>query len=426
MEARGHVTIRPVTDPSELLVVGPDGTLRAGKQLSAQLRELPGSYRLLIHAPGLLLLRRDGQTAKVSTRVLMAGEIISRMTMVETINVVATTGWRGDLHVFEPSGYLRVLSFDHGALRYAQSNFPDDRLGEVLYRHGVIDRPTLDLIQSQVSPEKRFGQLVVAHGILTREQLFEYLQKQAQSIFHSALLVADGTYVFLLPDEGQAPPPATIHLPVQNLLMEGVQRIDEMAHFRERVPSNQLCPSLKPGAPKPKDLDQKAAAVLKHCDGNRNIEEIARLTGIGDFETTKTIYHLLQQGQILLRSGARIDEGAVRKLVSHFNMVMRDVFFAVATYGGVSQIRLAVSSWLAGSAYHRILGPEVEEDGSVDPATVIDRLRKGDSVQPMEDLGRALHELVAFALFSVTTMLPRDQEVALSRDVNRRLKAIRV
>ena len=39
---------------------------------------------------------------------------------------------------------------------------------------------------------------------------------------------------------------------------------------------------------------------------------------------------------------------------------------------------------------------------------------------------QALHELSAFALFAATTTLPRDQELALSRDVSQRLKKIRL
>ena len=49
-----------------------------------------------------------------------------------------------------------------------------------------------------------------------------------------------------------------------------------------------------------------------------------------------------------------------------------------------------------------------------------------DIENPMEALHQALHELSAFALFAATTTLPRDQELALSRDVNTRLKRIRI
>ena len=49
-----------------------------------------------------------------------------------------------------------------------------------------------------------------------------------------------------------------------------------------------------------------------------------------------------------------------------------------------------------------------------------------DTEHPLEALHQALHELAAFALFSATTTLPRDQELALARDVNARLKAVRL
>ena len=39
---------------------------------------------------------------------------------------------------------------------------------------------------------------------------------------------------------------------------------------------------------------------------------------------------------------------------------------------------------------------------------------------------QAFHELSAFALFAATTSLPREQELALSRDVTDRLKRIRL
>lgn len=40
----------------------------------------------------------------------------------------------------------------------------------------------------------------------------------------------------------------------------------------------------------------------------------------------------------------------------------------------------------------------------------------------MDALHQALHELAAFALFSAAATLPRDQELTLARDVNRRLE----
>lgn len=413
-----------VAAPGVVILVTPDGSLRpADDEAAERLREHAGKYQLVVDVPGLLLLRSEESGAR-KTRVLMAGEILTRLTVMEVINVIASANWRGELHVIGPES-RRSLTLDQGALKNAWSDHADDRLGEVLYRMGVVSRQELDSVVRAMSPDRRFGQMFVDRGIIDQEQLFTYLQKQAEQIFYNSLLVREGHYVFVIPDENETPSSATVHIPVQGLLMEGVQRIDEMALFRERIPSTQLCPEVKPGAEERK-LDPTAQTILAYCDGSRSIQEIARLTGLGTFETTKAIYHLLTGGQIVLRPPVRLDDVRVRQIVSQFNDVMRDIFMAVATYGGIDQTRSTLSAWIQGSGYAPYFGEQVEEDGSIDVRRVIASLKTIDHPHPLEALHQGLHELAAFALFAATTSLPRDQELVLSRDVNRRLKAIRL
>jgi hypothetical protein len=68
----------------------------------------------------------------------------------------------------------------------------------------------------------------------------------------------------------------------------------------------------------------------------------------------------------------------------------------------------------------------VDEDGALDSEIVVNAMMGIQVENPMEGLLQALHELSAFALFAATTTLPRDQELALSRDVSQRLKKIRL
>jgi hypothetical protein len=364
----------------------------------------------------------SGEPAR--SRVLMAGEVVTRMTIMEVINVIANANWRGELNVVSPE-HRRVLVFDQGALKTAHSDAPDDRLGEVLFRLGVLDRHQVDELVGEITRERRLGELLVERGLVDESKLFSHLQSQAQQIFYNALLVSEGHYVFRLPEESEAPPSATMHIPVQHLLMEGVQRVDEMALFRERIPNAQMCPQLKEGAGD-RQLDPTSQTILAYCDGERTIEDISRQTGLGEFETTKAIYHLVQQGQVQLRAGAKIDEAAVRRLLRHFNGVMRDIFMAVATYGGIDHTRAKLARWISSGGHSALLGDRVEEDGSLDPERVLACLKRADHEHPVEGLHQALHELAAFALFATTNSLPRDQEIALARDVNRRLKAIRL
>lgn len=403
-------------DP-ESIEITPDGEIEPGMGVRERLTDRAGRYTLLMESPGVLVLR-----GKTPGRVQMAGEILTRMSVMEIINVIATSGWRGDMHLHGPE-FQRKLTFDQGALKAAWSNAPGDRLGETLLRAGKITRAQVNELAADMS-EKRFGELAVERGLVDAQELFGFLQRQTEDIFFGALLVASGFYLFIV--DGEEPSGTTVHLPVQGLLMEGVQRIDEMALFRDKIPNSGMCPRKNPDAKPPKKLDAGAMRVLELCDGERSIEDISRVSGMSEFATTKAVYHLLQQKQITLHAPINVDPQQVHALVGQFNEVLQDIFFAVATYGGLSQTRETLDAWITGSGYGPFFGEGVDDLGTIDPNHVAHALRGVELEHPIEALQQALHELAAFALFSATTVLPRDQELSLARDVNARLKAIRM
>jgi hypothetical protein len=346
------------------------------------------------------------------------------MTVMEILNIVAQANWRGDLYVLGDS--VRVMSFDQGALKSARSDASDDRLGEVMFRNGVLTRDQLDEVLADPAPSKRFGEVCVERGFLDAGQLFAQLQKQAESIFFESLLTDLGHYAFVLPPEGEGESRATtFHLPIHGLLMEGVQRVDEMALFRDKIPHDGLCPKPVADAKEAK-LDDGARRVLAACDGARSIADLARVTGLGEFLTTKAVYHLLQSKQVTLRSAPVVRPEQIVALVSRSNEVMQDIFVAIATYGGLAQSRATVQAWIERSGYGRYFGGGIDDFGGLDTKTAVAAMQAVESAEPVEELHQALHELVAFALFSATTTLPRDQERMLARDVNARLKTLRV
>ena len=396
--ARKRVYPRGVAEPPDLVVIEADGTVRVRGSVAADLlRARPGDYRLVADAPGLIVLRSHLENIEAVTRVAMAGELVTRTSVLEVFNIVANAGWRGELHVFDDESH-RVLAIDQGAIKYAMSDHPDDRLGQVLYHNGTISRPQLDALIAAMRTGHRIGQLVVEKGILAQEELFAQLQKQIEHIFFSALLTRAGHYVFAIPTDADEPPHHTVHLPVQALLMEGVQRIDEMALFRERIPSDEVCPWAQPKAAT-MTLDGSARAVLKYADGARTVEDIARETGLGTFKTIKTVYGLLQQGAVVLKPKAKLDDGAVASLVHAFNDVLRDIFMAVATYGGIDQTRTTLEAWISGSGYAPVFGERVDEDGTISAERVVRAMSTVEADNPVEALHHALHELAAFALF---------------------------
>ncbi|MEM1415664.1 MAG: DUF4388 domain-containing protein [Myxococcota bacterium] len=409
-----------MAEPDVLIVDEHGQASVAGSALAERLRKRRGRYALAVDAAGLLLFKPEGVEAP---RVQMAGEILTRMTVMEVINVIAQAGWRGDLHVIGEGTH--ILRLDQGVLKAAISDAEETRLGEVLYRSGVISREALEEIIESVG-EEHFGEIAVRRGLLDAQALYAQLQRQAEAIFFASLLEAEGTYVFVQPLDDLEHGGTTIHVPVQGLLMEGVQRIDEMALFRERVPSPSFCPEPAPEAAAPKNLEDGARNVLALCDGERSIDELARITGLGEFAATRAVYQLVQAKMVVLKAPRAVDPRKVEELVARFNEVLQDIFMAVATYGGLGQTRATLHAWIQGSGYAPYFGEGVDDLGMIDAAHVGRAMQGVDSERPMEALHQALHELAAFALFSATTTLPRDQELTLARDVNVRLKAIRL
>ena len=417
----------PVAQRSDLVVIQPDGAVRAlGREAEQRLRGRAGRYRLVADAKGLVVLRAEETAAELGAhpRVLLAGEIVSRMTVLEVVNMIASSGWRGEMHVFGPDHH-RAMAIDHGAVKYARSDDPDDRLGQVLYQAGAVTKRQLEDVLAATDRERRLGTVLVDRGLLTQKELFVHLQKQVEQIFFAAILTGEGSFVFVRPDVDEPPPDHPVHLPVQALLLEGVQRIDEMALFRGRIPGSDFVPALVPRASIPA-TDPSAQAVLAFCDGKRDIEAIARESGLGEFLTTKTLYGLIQQGLVELHKKTGDGGAAVKRLTEQFNEVLREVFRRVAEFGGVEATRLTLEAWIQGSGYGPIFGDKVGQDGAVDPEFVAAAMANVEVENPMEGLLQALHELSSFALFAATTAMPRGQELALSREVTERLKRIQL
>jgi hypothetical protein len=412
----------------ERLCIGADGRISAGPDPRRRLIEQPGEYRAYEGPAGAILLTRMAGNANAAGHVLMMGEIVSRTTVVEVINVVTSTNWRGDMLVVGSRG-KRVLSIDHGALKHAQTDFEAERLGEILIAAGLLERKELERHLNEKPTDRRLGQLLVERGVLAADELFKQLQRQAEAIFYASLLVESGHYWFVSPPENaNAPgPPTTVHVPVQALLMEGVQRIDEMALYRERIPHNRMFPLAADKRENRASLDPTAIALLDRCDGTRSIDDLARLSASGEFQTLKMVYGLLRTGHLQLLAGPTLDTKAAERLVRLFNDIIRDIFLAVATYGKMEHARRSISSWLANGPHTALLGDEVDVDGTLNARVLIRRMEEqGHGGEALKALHQALHELIAYALFTASNNLPRQEEQSLSRDVNHRLKQLQL
>jgi len=352
---------------------------------------------------------------------LMAGEIISPSTIVDVIGMVASHRWRGEFQIVTGMTHYQLL-IDQGTLLYAVSNRPEDEL-----HHWVADlvpKEELDQVRDKLLPGQRLEDKLVSRGLLTSEQLHERAERLTRKVFFDAMTLADGKYAFMvLPEALNVPPPISLRLQIQEMILLGVERIDENNLFRQRIPHSQVRPRVieQPGVAV-EDSNQRL--VMMHANGKHTLEEIARASGLMEFECLKATWELIEAGHLILEIEELIDVYAIQALLTEFNAVLQSISAAIVNIGRIDVLRESVRQWVESSGFTSYLGQSVAMTLKLDTDEICARLRTTHIENPIAALQQALFDLVTFAMFVTSTQLPQDQAVRLTEEVQKSLSVI--
>ena len=385
----------------ELVRIDATGTAHpVGRVASKEMRQRKGALRLLPSPPHTLIMRVAGAAASES-HFWLSGEITRPGVLWDLIGVAGQGKWTGELVVHDPH-CRRAIFLERGAVIGASSGAERERIGEVLYQYGALSERQVTVVADAVTAETRFGEAAVGLGFLSREKLFELIGKQAEAIVYATMLVRQGTFYFIdhIDEERLA---CRLNLNVASLLMEGVRRMDEIELFRARVPSGLHMPDRVPGASL--EEDHEHWAVFEVIDGTLTVDDIGRLLGMGQFDTTRAIFQLLQSAAVVLRPPRPTGAQAI---VALFNQAVSLVLRKVDEVGGGEEVRAQLASFATASGVYdqlfRDAGPAV--DGTLDGdkiAETIELLVGGGNSVAM--LGQWLFEYASFAMFIAEPLL---------------------
>ncbi|MDP3278153.1 MAG: DUF4388 domain-containing protein [Deltaproteobacteria bacterium] len=404
------------------VVVGEDASITPRTVAAAtKLRGRAGFYRLISTPRDVLIFRRIDPSS--SHRMALSGEIIERSTLLEIVQFVANVGWTGEL-VVQGEDARRSIIFEGPTVLLASSNAPSERLGEVLFRHGALTRAQFDEAVRLVSPAQRLGDIIVRRGWMKPNDLYAMLQTQVREIFFNALSCDSGHFYF---ERGldAATLPVRVNLACAGLLMEAVQRIDEWAYFREKIPNDDVIPMAILG--RSADGDEQAARLLAAMDGRSRLVDLARVVGLGEFEAAKALFALLQNGAAQLKKPGSPKEQLEEQLEG-FNSVLLDIHAVVDKAGVGEGARGTLAMFLQGGGAFDVLfanaGPRV--DGGFDVITLMHNLQRLHTDDPGKVVQQALHDYVAFALFAAGSVLRREDHQELARSVQEQLSQLRI
>lgn len=408
-----------MADRDDLLRVDVTGTVHpVGRAASQELRARAGEWRLSPSADGVVVMRRPDKAAHSSLK--LAGELKAPGAICDIVSLIAQSSWKGELVILEEKK-ARSIYFDAGSIVGAQTNVPEERLGETLFRFGVVTRDQVDeAVRKSAASGKRFGETAIELEFVSPEELYPMMARQVEEVFYATLHVSEGMFYFF--DKFDEKSLVRRHnLNAGALLMEGARRMDEMAFFRERIPSENYVPVVKASSKKP---PENLAAVLAECDGKRSIAQIGRRLGMLEFEVTRAIFQLV--GASFLSVVAPRPQGP-EDIVEGFNPALVEIHKACDAYGKGVELRDGLARFATGGGVYDPLfqGAGPLPDGGFRPERVGNNLAALAGEDPDAWLIQLMHDYIGFAMFQAGSLLPRDAEKQLAATVAELLKPLR-
>ncbi len=252
---------------------------------------------------------------------------IEKFTLPEILQLVAASRKSGTLGIQRDESIVMVY-FKNGDIIYGYGPRQTFHLGQLLKERGKLNAAQLDeAVQDQAHTEnsRRLGEILIHKGFIDRADLHKVVEEQVENLLYSLLSWQTGSFKFY---ENQFPTEEeiTVRLSVENVILEGLRRFDEMNMVHEALPDLNAVytiSSSQGGRARAVTLEATEWNVMALVDGHRTIHDIAALAGPDNSNTLKRLAHLKLAG-IITPVGARKEDSAGRRSEADLeNMVAR-------------------------------------------------------------------------------------------------------
>jgi len=223
---------------------------------------------------------------------------IKELSLVDLLQLLSLNQKTGVLKLTDERGWeVGKIYLKKGMVAYARLS--GRKLGEILVKDGVVNQETLDQIDKLIASGgvEGYEEALLTLEIVTQADLRKFLRIHAEESVYALCERKDGSFRF---EEGDLPLTDEMSLSIrtENLIMEGIWRMDEWSRITKKIPSFDLIPTVTHSDDtRPLDLTPEEWAVLSHIDGKRSVKEITAAAG-GEFESAKILSGLVTSGVV--------------------------------------------------------------------------------------------------------------------------------
>lgn len=205
----------------------------------------------------------------------------------------------GRLDVERSAGNGHIF-FKDGDVYFAESTLSRELVGQKLVKAKVLtDGQLMKALDEQAEAGGRVGEVLLRSGLVTAEQLESALRGQIEDAVFDLLRWDAGEFDWAPGESVDAE--ISLSVSVENLIMEGSRRLDELAIITRKIPSENSLVEMAPAPPEGAaeiNIRPDEWRVLVLVNGQRTVLEIAEAVGSDVFATMRTLYGLAAAGLV--------------------------------------------------------------------------------------------------------------------------------
>ena len=193
----------------------------------------------------------------------------------------------------------RSVLFDKGFVVAARSSLKEDRLGEVMIRHGRITRQQFEDAAHFIKSGWKFGEILAELRVIEKDEIDRFVRIQLLDIVCSVIIDPPVRMVFT--DEEQVDGAVARPLSVADAIMEAARR---SARLEERIRTLLAAESplsmTRNTTLQTQDVNLSAEEgfILSRVDGHESPRSIAAMSPVPEKDTARTLLGLLEAGII--------------------------------------------------------------------------------------------------------------------------------
>lgn len=341
-------------------------------------------------------------TSSSSQHVLLAVDGAGEACMTASLGSMGVADVLSFFNMFRKTGILyldlsdgnRQVFFQDGEIIFATSQRFEDDLGEILCELGKLERSVLTAIRSDVEEGATLSQVLVRKNIVAARDLWLATRHQVEAIVYSLFASHDGGCYFVA-QELERDDIVRLSMSTQNLIMEGLRRVDERAMFLRRFRSMDALLSYTGKSPAELSDEEKKLVGFVYSVPATVAQLVAR-SGLAEFDALRILYQLLEKGlvEVSQPQAVAVDPPFV-ELFEVYNGVLRLLFSCVAEEA--PNLLAEVNRFLREVPHpmlYVVRGLHLDKDGGIDGRQIMKNLAGLEALEQKKMIVEALNELV--------------------------------